>query len=148
MGNASHWIVNCLLTVWWCVVSIRMPILICVSLFTAGAADRVIVHPAQLAGPYGSDTGKLVIVGNQMVFVDDVNPANSFVIPRTDIRGYNVSNGMVTFNMQQPYTLPMGSGSALVLRFMEPNSPNEIATWVGVPPTPAGSANRVIVGAP
>ena len=88
-------------------MSIRMPILICVSLFTAGAADRVIVHPAQLAGPYGSDTGKLVIVGNQMVFVDDVNPANSFVIPRTDIRGYNVSNGMVTFNMQQPYTLPM-----------------------------------------
>ncbi len=114
------------------------------------AAERVIVHPAQIAGPYGADSGKLVIVGDQMVFVDDVNPANSFAIPRSEIAGLNAANGVVTFNMRQPYALPMGSTSTLVLRFADPNSPGDVSTWVGIPPATAtvGSANRVVVGAP
>src|SRR5205085_11491447 len=48
----------------------------------------------------------------------------------------------------QPYALPFGSGSSLVLRLMDPNTPGAISTWVGIPPSSVGSASRVVAGAP
>jgi hypothetical protein len=119
--------------------------------FLAGrafAAEPVVVHPAQIAGPFGSDSGKLVVVGNQMVFVDDVNPANSFALSRSDIAGLDSVNGVVTFNMREPYALPIGSGSTLVLRLADPNGAGAVSSWAGMSPAMVGSANRVAVGQP
>lgn len=39
--------------------------------FTAWAADRMAVYNAQLSGPMGTDSGRVILAADQLVFVDD-----------------------------------------------------------------------------
>ena len=110
----------------------------------AAAVERVIVNPAQITTPYGTDSGQLITTGDRMVFVDDANPANSFSIPRSEITNLNVSNGLMTISLTQPFASPLSTGSTVVVRLTNPQSPGEITAWMQVPEgSTVGEASRV-----
>jgi hypothetical protein len=107
------------------------------SVLMAWAAEHIIPHQAQLSGALGTDTGTLVTVGDQLVFIDNVNPNNSFAISRSEISNLNLQNGVMSIGLNRPFNLPVGAGSQMVVRFNNANSPAVIANWVGIPITNA-----------
>ena len=116
------------------------------------AAELVTVHPAQITTVYATESGSLVTAGNHIVFVDNTNPADSFAIPRTQILGTNLANGVLTLNLAQPFVSPVTSGSTVVIQPLDGSGPALVA-WIGVPtpaavPLPIGEANRVVVTPP
>lgn len=113
---------------------------------SAWAADRITVYRVTLAGPMGSDSGHLVASGDQLIFVDDTNANGSFVIPRSDIRSLQIDNGLLTIGMSRPFRDLYGSTSNIVVHVTDPNTPNLIASWVGMPLTAIGEASRVVPG--
>jgi hypothetical protein len=111
----------------------------------AAAAAPVTVYPAQITGANGIDTGKVLLVGNNLVFVDDQNPANSFDISRSDISGLGMANGAMNITLGQPFNSPLVMGQSVVLRFTGPYGPAEVTSWAGIPPSGSavtGEANR------
>ncbi len=110
----------------------------------AAAVERVMVHPAQVTTPYGSEPGKLVTIGNQMIFVDDANPANSFALMRSEITNLNISNGLMTMSLAQPFTSPFGSGPMLTVRLLDSN-PGDLMSWMTGPSASTGEASRAVV---
>jgi hypothetical protein len=113
----------------------------------AAAVERVMVHPAQIMTPYGSEMGKVVTIGNQMVFVDDANPANSFALTRGEITNLNINNGMMTMSLAQPFTSPFSSGPTMMVRLLDANA-GDLLSWMGAPNGTVGEASRVIVDQP
>ncbi len=110
----------------------------------AAAVERVLVNPAQITTPYGTDMGQLITTGDRLVFVDQVNPANSFAIPRSEITNLNVNNGLMTIYLTQPFASPLSTGSTVVVRLVNPQSPGEITAWMQGPVNSAyGEASRV-----
>jgi hypothetical protein len=109
------------------------------------AAERLVVHRAQLAGPMGTDSGKLVLSGDQVMFVNDTNPDLSFSIPRADVRALRLEDGVLTFTMDRPFTDMYNSSPSAAIRFSDPNSPGVVASWMGLPlgrTALAGDADR------
>jgi hypothetical protein len=97
------------------------------------AADQLTVHKVTLAGPSGSINGKIVGVDDYLIFVDDDQPAKSFVIPRGEIRTASNSNGAVIVEMARPVMDRYGSRSNLELRLVDPSSATVFSKWIGVP---------------
>src|SRR5579872_5027033 len=131
--------------------TIRNFLLCCVFSATGGwAATRIVVHQVQLAGPMGTDTGHLIATPNTLVFVDDVNPDNSFTIPRSEISGISMGNGGMMLTLAQPFNDMYGNRSDVTLRFQNPSDPQIIANWVGLPvsngPPAYGERSRVAGG--
>ncbi len=105
-------------------------------LSTAGlwAADRVTAYRAELSGPSGDVPGTLVMVGDQMVFVDADRPDMSFSIPRSDVRSVTIrDNGTVVCETAAPYEGPFGSASRVALRLTDPGYADRVVHWIGVP---------------
>lgn len=86
-----------------------------VSLFAA--SDRLMVHRAQM----GNDAGKIVLSGDQLLFIDDTDPAGSFSIPRADILSLRMNNGTLA--------LDLANGS---LRLMDSASTGILSSWTGL----------------
>ena len=126
--------------------SLFLPLIACTGL--AFAAELVTVHPTVIITPQGTDSGSLVMAGNQMVFVDNTNPSNSFCIPRSQISSSTLSNGAVTLSLSQPFTSPLSSGDTVVVQPTD-GSAGSVASWAGLSAnstTPAlnGEANRSV----
>jgi hypothetical protein len=122
-------------------------------LFSAGltfAAELVTVHPAYITTPNGTDSGSMVMAGNQFLFVDNTTPANSFAIPRSQITSTNVTNGVVTLSLQRPFVSPLTTASTVVVQPTDSSAPL-VAAWVGHPPTtttaPVSAQNVVTTSA-
>jgi hypothetical protein len=98
------------------------------------AAELVIVHPAYITTPNGTDSGSMVMAGNQIVFVDNTTPANSFTIPRSEITSTNLTNGVVTLSLKRPFVSPLTPASTVVLQPTDGSAPL-VAAWVGLPQT-------------
>ncbi len=109
-----------------------LPILFCISI--SQAADLV-VKRAQLSSPSGVVSGKLVMLGDRMVFVDDNQPDMSFVIPRADVRRAHLEGGELTMDLVRPYTPIEGHQpqSTVVLLMPDQASAGNVVTWIGAP---------------
>jgi hypothetical protein len=113
------------------------------------AAESLTVHPTQITTPYGVDSGCLVTAGDQMVFVDNTNPANSFAIPRNQVTNTNLTNGVLTVTLAQPFVSPVASNSTVIIQPMDGSS-QSLAQWIGVSwsstaPITTGQANPIAV---
>lgn len=108
-------------------------VLLSCSLISAWAVDRITAYSAQLSGPMGTDSGRVIIAGDQFVFVDDVNPDLSFSIPKSDIRTLRLDNGVLTMTASPPFTYGEAARPDAYIRLTDPSSPSAIASWVGVP---------------
>jgi hypothetical protein len=96
-------------------------------------AAEVTVFPAQLSGTSGMTSGKLVVVGDRMVFVDDERPQMSFAVGKADVRKLTFEQGALAVDLGRPFTDRWGSRNNLVLRTAEPQHVETIVAWAGVP---------------
>lgn len=62
----------------------------------AAAQSALQVHDAELAVPFGSAEGLLVLAGDQIVFVSPDNPDMSVAIGRADVKSADRSGDVVT----------------------------------------------------
>jgi hypothetical protein len=65
--------------------------------------------------------------------VDDSNPDGSFTVPKSDIRGLNLTGDVMSLSLSQPFNQQYSNRSDVVLRFRNPEDPRMIADWVGMP---------------
>lgn len=97
------------------------------------AAQRLVVRQVQLVSPMGTDTGHVIVTDNNFIFVDDSNPDGSFTVPKSDIRGVNLTGDVMNLSLSQPFNDMYSNRSDVVLRFRNPEDPRMIADWVGMP---------------
>jgi hypothetical protein len=97
------------------------------------AADQLTVHKVTLASKSGTINGKVIGLGDYLIFVDDDQPTKSFFIPRGEIRSANSSNGAIVVEMARPVTDRFGTTSNLELRLADPASSTVFSQWIGVP---------------
>ena len=101
--------------------------------FNGLAADQLTVHKVQLAGPSGSIAGKVVGLGDHLIFIDDDNPDKSFFIPRGEIRTATNEAGTIRVERSRPVTDRFGSRSNLEIRMIDPAAVGVLTKWIGVP---------------
>ena len=97
----------------------------------------------QLAVPFGTVNGQLVISGQNLMFINGQDPSGSFVVPRGDIRNASVQNGDLTFDLTRPVRDPGGSTSRLVFRAANPDGAQQFTRWFHETQPATGEANRV-----
>jgi hypothetical protein len=101
--------------------------------FNLIADDQLTVHKVTLAGTSGTVNGKVIGLGDYLIFVDDDQPAKSFFIPRGEIRSAASNNGAIVVEMSRPVTDRFGTRSNLELRLVDPASATVFTKWIGVP---------------
>jgi hypothetical protein len=97
------------------------------------SGDQVTVFNAQLNGPSGLTNGKLVVVGDRMVFVDDERPQLSFAVDKADVRRMTLQNGELSVDLGRPVTDRWGQRTNLILRTDNPQHIQNLIGWAGVP---------------
>jgi hypothetical protein len=90
---------------------------------TLFAQEPVSVQRAELAVAFGTVQGKIVVLADQMVFVDDEKPEASFAIPRREVEELRVDGAMVTARLRRPVRDREGERTRLNLRLPEGSSP-------------------------
>jgi len=94
-------------------------ILTALSAVTLFAAEELkMVHRAQM----GADMGKVVLFGDQLLFVDDTAPERSFSMPRADVRSLYMTNNLLSLQLQ--------AGS---IQLTDPASASVVTSWSGLP---------------
>jgi hypothetical protein len=94
-------------------------------IFTLGisvaAQTPVKVQKAELSIPFGVVKGKLIAVGETLVFVDEETPDASFAIEKSSIRTMTELDGVITIDTSRPIKDRSGERSRLALRLTEGN---------------------------
>ncbi len=75
---------------------------------------------AELAVPFGSAKGRVLIVADYFVFMDADRPENSFAIPRLQIRSLEWQESLLKVATNYPVEDRTGQRSELVFKFKEP----------------------------
>lgn len=98
----------------------------------AAAGQPQPVQQVELSIPFGTVPGKLIAAGEYLIFVDDQQPQNSFVVPRGDIRSANYENGAMTLSVSRP----IHDRSTLSFRFADAAGGQLIANWANLSSAP------------
>ncbi len=93
------------------------------------AQNAVQVQKAELSIPFGTVPGKLVSVGDYLVFVDDEKPENSFAVSRTDVRNVTSEKDTITLATSKPVRDRSGERSQFVFRVADPSALASLAIW-------------------
>ncbi len=94
----------------------------------AMAQAPVKVQKAELSIPFGVVKGKLVAVGDTLVFVDEEAPDASFSIEKATIRNFSEADGVITIDTNRPIKDRSGERSKLAFRLSEGNGAG-LAAW-------------------
>lgn len=92
--------------------------LLCVS-GAVMAQTSVEVKKAELSVPFGSVNGKVALVGEYLVFIDDEQTQSSFAIARGQIQNITSEGGLVRITTKQPFRDRSGERSQFSLRLIE-----------------------------
>jgi len=90
-------------------VKIKSVIIAVLVLWATGlvvAQTAVQVQKADLAIPFGSTSGKLITVGDYLVFLDEDKPDKSFAIAKNEIENLSDENGVITIETRHPANTP------------------------------------------
>lgn len=74
------------------------------------------IQKAELSLPFGAVEGKLLTVGEYLVFVDDGQPDASFAVARRDVTNMSLREGVITLELAAPVRDRSGQRSQLSLR--------------------------------
>lgn len=95
---------------------------------SAFAQIPVKIQKAELSIPFGVVKGKLIAVGETMVFLDEENPDASFAIEKASIKGWSEQDGVITIDTNKPIKDRSGERSRLAFRLVEGNG-MALAAW-------------------
>jgi hypothetical protein len=104
----------------------------------AGAAvaqSTVHVAAGELSVPFGAVSGRLITVGDYLVFVDDDRPELSFALSRADVQELTVNNRVAAIQAVRPIRDRSGERTQLNIRLEGDNEARALTSWFG-------SANR------
>ena len=103
--------------------------LLCVLVFSLviGAQTPVKVQKAELSIPFGVVKGRLIAVGDTLVFLDEETPDASFSIDRTSIKSLTEQDSVITIDTNRPIKDRSGERTRLALRLIEGNGAALIA---------------------
>ena len=110
------------------------------SLLMAAAAPAQPAPPGtvitvQRAVPFGTASGRLLLLGTYLVFVDDQQPASSLVVPRSDMENLTTDNDSITVQVRVPIRDESGAGNRLIFRVAQAADTSAVTAWY----TKAGS---------
>ncbi|HEX4945357.1 MAG TPA: hypothetical protein VFZ34_01675, partial [Blastocatellia bacterium] len=94
----------------------------------ASAQTPVKVQKAELSIPFGVVKGRLIAVGQTLVFVDEETPDASFAIEKASIRNLTEQDGVITIDTSSPIKDRSGERTRLALRLIEGNGAM-LAAW-------------------
>ncbi len=109
------------------------------------AQSPVLIRRADLSVPFGTISGKLVVVSDQMVFVDEDRNEESFAIARNEIQDFRSEGDIVMITTRRPIRTRDGEKMQLSFRLRE-GSAESLSLWAGskqsstVTPTTAPTA--------
>jgi hypothetical protein len=96
----------------------------------AAAQTTVQVANAELSVPFGTASGKIVLAGEYLIFIDDEKPDASFAITRKDIQKISTEGDVITIETRQPIRDRSGERSRFSVRLTAGNL--ALAEWSGV----------------
>ncbi len=110
-----------------------------VSLFAQPGAVQIV--PVEIAVPFGTAAGKLVLHDGYAVFLDDEKPESSFAVSRADMSGFATEAGMMNALFKKNFRDRAGEKNRLSLRALRPEDTETLQRWFSAPPaTPAVSS--------
>ena len=95
------------------------------------AQTAVQVQKADLAIPFGSASGKIITVGDYLVFIDDDKPDKSFSIAKNEIENLTDENGVITIETRHPIQDRSGEQSQVSFRLADMAGGAALTRWAG-----------------
>ena len=80
------------------------------------------------AVPFGQIAGKLLLYGEYLVFVDDGQPADSFVVPRASIESLDADGSLITIQLRDPVRNRSGETRRVSFRALD-GDPGPVTGW-------------------
>lgn len=104
--------------------------LLCVLVFSlvVGAQTPVKVQKAELSIPFGVVKGRLIAVGETLVFFDEETPDASFAIDKASIKSLTEQDGVITIDTSRPIKDRSGERTRLAIRLTEGNG-SALLAW-------------------
>lgn len=109
------------------------------------AAQPGVNGPAQqvqLAVPFGSLDGQLVLSGQNLMFIDQQHPGGSFTVARDNIRTMNLQGSDLNLDLIQPVRDNAGQTTRLVFRMNDPAGAQNFMQWFHETQPSTGTADR------
>ncbi|HOK46009.1 MAG TPA: hypothetical protein PLK67_08765, partial [Bryobacteraceae bacterium] len=88
-------------------------------------------QPVQVSVPFGAVDGRLVTSGDDLIFIDDQQPQNSFVIRRDQVQNIRYDGAKVSMTLSRPVHDSSGERSSVDFRFQNPAAASIITSWLG-----------------
>jgi hypothetical protein len=95
--------------------------------------EQLTIQKVTIATPSGTITGKVVGTGDKLVFVDDADPANSFTLPRGEVKEYLTENGTIVVQMARPTEDKKGTVSNVRITVVDPQNATTLTKWFDMP---------------
>lgn len=106
------------------------------------AQTNVHIQKATLSIPFGEVHGKLLIVGNHLIFIDEERDDSSFAIDREMVRNVEGNDKEVLVETKEPITDRSGARTRLAFR-LNSNDTASIIAWFEQRPTFSAVADTV-----
>lgn len=81
--------------------------------------------------PFGTVTGKLLLLGNNLVFLDEQQMGSSFVVPKSIIDNLSAEGQIVTVQSREPIRGRSGDATRLSFRVLAGSDPASVTSWYG-----------------
>lgn len=114
-------------------------LLFSLSLFAQPGTVQIV--PVEIAVPFGTAAGKLILHDGYAVFLDDEKPESSFAVSRAEMSGFATEAGMMNALFKKNFRDRAGEKNRLSLRAIRPEDTDTLQRWFSAPPvTPAVSS--------
>jgi hypothetical protein len=99
----------------------------------------------ELAVPFGTVPGKLLLLGNHMVFLDEQQPETSIVVPKGVIERVTADGAAIAVQTKEPVRARSGELRVLNFRLSTGGDPAVVTNWFG---SGAGKSAQAAPGSP
>jgi len=94
------------------------------------SGQEIQVREAEFSVPFGTTEGKVAVVGEFLIFIDDRRPEASFAISRGEIRNVRADNQTLAIETQTPMRVDAGQQTQLVFRMRSDGDAESISQWL------------------
>jgi hypothetical protein len=99
------------------------------ALATMHAQSAVQELRADLFTGAATSSGRLIVGGDQLVFLSDTNPGDSFFVPRANIQSITPERDMLTIQLREPVRDRTGERLRLSFRLLDERSSAAASAW-------------------
>lgn len=107
----------------------------------AAAQTSVKVQKADLSINFGVAKGRLITAGETLIFLDEESPEASFALDKSNIKGWNEQEGVITLDTGKPVKDRSGERTRFAFRLVE-GTGAALATWYKETARPMESAAK------